>query len=103
MNLIWPCAGVLVGLLNALTMSAAVRRLTPAAPVTGLCRIAGGMLVRWALVAVLLAVSLRQSAGAGLAAFAGLWLARWVAIAWWSRDPRDSCPNKFGEPGRTGW
>lgn len=82
MSLLWLLGGVLVGLLNALVMAATVNRLTPAAK--GLYWITGGMAARWAFVAVFLIAALRQGAGAGLLAFAGLWLARWAAIAWWS-------------------
>lgn len=84
MNLVWLFAGMLVGLLNALTISATVTRLTSAAAVQSLCRITSGMALRWILTAVLLAAALRHGAGAGLLAFAGLWLARWATIMWWS-------------------
>lgn len=83
MSLIWLFTGVLSGLLNALAMAATVARLTPAAPVQSLRRITGGMALRWILTAALLAAALRHGAGAGLLAFAGLWLARWAAIVWW--------------------
>jgi hypothetical protein len=84
MNLAWFIAGALVGLLNALAMSVAVRRLAPSAPARSLFGLAGGTAVRWACIAMLLAVALRQGSASGLLAFAGLWLARWAAIVWWS-------------------
>lgn len=84
MSLLWLLAGAALGLLNALTMAATVRGLVPTAAPYPLCRVLGGMTVRWVWTAALLIVALRQSAGAGLAAFAGLWIARWAAIAWWS-------------------
>ena len=83
-NLAWFIAGALVGLLNALAMSVAVRRLAPSAPARSLFELMGGTAVRWVCIAVLLAVALRQGSASGLLAFAGLWLARWTAIAWWS-------------------
>ena len=85
MSLVWLFGGVLVGLLNALAMSVAVRRLTPAASAKGLHWITGGMAARWVFTAAFLVAALRQGAGAGLLAFAGLWLARWAAVGWWYR------------------
>ncbi len=84
MSLTWLFAGILLGLLNALTMAATVRGLTSGAAANRLYWITGGMVARWAWTAALLVIALRQSAGAGLAAFAGLWIARWAAIAWWT-------------------
>lgn len=84
MSLLWLLLGVALGLLNALTMAATVRGLAPTAAIYPLRRVFGGMAARWLWTAILLIVALRQSAGAGLAAFAGLWIARWAAIAWWS-------------------
>jgi len=84
MNLLWLLAGIALGLGNALTMASTVRGLAPTAATYPLRRVFGGVAVRWLWTAVLLVVALRQSAGAGLAAFAGLWIARWAAIAWWS-------------------
>lgn len=83
MNLTWLLAGILLGLLNALMMASTVHGLAPVAAPYPLRRVFGGIAVRWLWTAALLIVALRQSAGAGLAAFAGLWIARWTAIAWW--------------------
>lgn len=98
MSLVWLFAGVLVGLLNALAMSAAVARLSPAAPTQGLFWIAGGMVARWVVIAVFLAAALQQGAGTGLLAFAGLWLARWAAVGWWYRAGNENVRRSEWKP-----
>lgn len=96
MSLLWLLAGILLGLFNALTMAATVRGPVPTTA-NRLYWIIGGMVARWVWTAALLIVALRQSAGAGLAAFAGLWLARWVAIAWWSKVSTPCARRPKGE------
>lgn len=85
MSLTWLCGGVLIGLFNALAMSVAVARLSPAASRQGLLWVTGGMVARWVFVAAFLAAALQHGIGAGLLAFAGLWLTYWAAVGCWCR------------------
>ncbi len=80
MVVVWLVAGALVGWVSILTQVWLVARLCPRTPRQGLWLLLGGMLLRWALIAGLLSVALRQGIVAGLLAFAGLWMARWVLI-----------------------
>ena len=80
----WFLGGLSVGLLNAWAMSAAVRRLDPAASAHSVYWIVGGMAARWVLIAALLVLALQQGIVPVLLALGGLWIARWAALGWWS-------------------
>ena len=87
---LWLPAGLLVGLLNVVSIARTVGWLRPeeggspkvAPPVAALSLIASGFVLRLILSALVLVVALRQSALAGLLAFAGLWLGRWTVLFW---------------------
>ncbi|MEA3397655.1 MAG: hypothetical protein U9R05_09370 [Chloroflexota bacterium] len=80
MAVVWLIAGALVGWVSILIQVWTVARLCPRTPRRGLGLLIGGMLLRWALIAGLFSVALRQGIVAGLWAFAGLWVARWLGI-----------------------
>ena len=80
MAVVWLIAGALVGWVSILTQVWTVARLCPRMPRQGLWLLIGGMLLRWTLIAGLLSVALRQGIVAGLLAFAGLWVTRWVLV-----------------------
>ncbi len=81
MVVVWLIAGALVGWVSILIHVWTMPRLRPNAPRQRLWGMFGGMLLRWALIAGLLSVALRQGIAAGLLAFAGLWVMRW-ALVW---------------------
>lgn len=85
-GLVWFTAGVIMGLLHALMMSASVRRLDASVPKRSVLRLLAGTALRWACVAALLTLALHHTGTSGLLAVGGLWFARWVAIAWWQRQ-----------------
>ena len=76
----WLVAGALVGWVSILTQVWTVARLRPGAAFRAILGIGGGLLFRWALIAALLIAALRQGIVAGLVAFAGLWVMRWVLV-----------------------
>lgn len=80
----WLVGGALIGLLNALMLSAAVQRLDANHPAQNYGRIIAGMTVRWLAVAALLSVAFRRGLAEGLLALAGFWVARWAAVLWWN-------------------
>ncbi len=80
MNVWWLCTGVMVGVLNALTLRWTVARLQPGLTARALRQTWGGALLRWVITAVVLLAALRQGAVAGLLAFGGLWLSRWLLV-----------------------
>jgi len=84
----WLFAGGGIGLLNGLSMWWTVAHLHPASPRAALVQVLGGALLRWALVAALLTLGLRQGIAPGLLAFAGQWLARWGLVCWLNGTPR---------------
>ena len=86
----WFVAGVAVGLGNGFTLWRAVRRLEPAFPQRSRMRVASSRWLRWIGVAVLLSLALQAGAVPGLLAFAGLWIARWGLVGWWSLGRKSS-------------
>ncbi len=80
MVVVWLIAGALVGWVSILIQVWTMPRLRPDALRQRLGGMIGGMLLRWLLIAGLLSVALQQGIVAGLLAFAGLWLARWLGI-----------------------
>ncbi len=83
MKLIWPLVGILSGLINALTLSATVRRWGMDVPTRGWGTFMAGMAGRWLMSAALLAVAFGGGLFEGLLALAGFWVARWATILWW--------------------
>ncbi len=79
---LWLFIGALVGLLNVACIAGMVARLRPGWDVRAASTLVSGFALRLILSALVLVVALRQSAAAGLFAFAGLWLARWAALFW---------------------
>jgi len=80
---IWPIVGALVGWLNALLLSVAVKRLDAAQPEASFMRMSVSMAGRWLVVAAVLAAAFKCGIKAGLLALTGFWVARWAAILWW--------------------
>jgi hypothetical protein len=83
---LWLCAGLAVGVLNAASIAGTIGRMRPGgekSPPPPFFLIASGFTLRLALAALVLIGGLRQSAAAGLLAFAGIWLARWLMVWWW--------------------
>lgn len=79
---LWLFAGLLVGVLNVASIAGTVGRLRPDGDVRALSTVVSGFVLRLALWIVILVVALRQSAMAGLMAFAGIWLGRWPLLLW---------------------
>lgn len=84
MTVLWLLAGGAVGAVNGLTRWWTVGRLRPGAPSHALSLVLGGALLRWALVAALLALALQRGIGPALLAFVGLWLSRWGTVIWFN-------------------
>ena len=80
MAVVWLIAGALVGWVSILIQVWTMPRLRPDALRQRLWGMFGGMLLRWVLIAGLFSVALRQGIVAGLWAFAGLWVMRWVLV-----------------------
>jgi len=84
MNVWWLCAGAMAGAVNALTLRWTVARLQPGLAPRALGQMWGGALLRWVISAVVLLAALQQGVMAGLLAFGGLWLSRWLlVVAYW--------------------
>ncbi|HOU14948.1 MAG TPA: hypothetical protein PKZ84_17710 [Anaerolineae bacterium] len=79
---LWLLVGALAGWLNVASIAGLVARLRPGGDVWAVSALAGGFAVRLGLAALVLSIALRQDALAGLLAFAGMWLARWVVLFW---------------------
>ncbi|MFN2286284.1 MAG: hypothetical protein ACK2UQ_17845 [Anaerolineae bacterium] len=79
---LWLLAGLLVGVLNVATIAGTVGRLGQGGELRALSTVMSGFVLRLALSIFVLVVALRQSAAAGLLAFAGIWLGRWTVLLW---------------------
>lgn len=79
---LWLLAGLLVGVLNVASIARTVGRLQPGGDVRALSSMVSGFILRMVLIILVLVFALRQSAVAGLLAFAGLWLGRWPVLLW---------------------
>lgn len=77
---LWLFAGLLVGVLNVVSIARTVGRLQPEGDVRALSSMVSGFVLRMVLIILVLVAALRQSAAAGLLAFAGLWLGRWTVL-----------------------
>jgi hypothetical protein len=78
----WLLAGLLVGALNVASIARTVGKLRPEGNVRALSAVVSGFMLRLILSVLVLVVSLRQSAVAGLLAFAGIWFGRWTVLLW---------------------
>jgi F0F1-type ATP synthase assembly protein I len=87
---LWLFAGLLVGALNVAAIAGTVSRLQRNGNVRALSSVASGFALRLLLSMLVLVVALRQSAAAGLLAFAGIWLGRWTVLLW-THTPADRC------------
>jgi hypothetical protein len=85
MSWVWFLAGFAVGVGNGLSLWRVVRRLEPGRPRRSRMRVASSRWLRWVGATVLLALALQAGIVPGLLAFAGLWIARWSLVIWWSR------------------
>jgi hypothetical protein len=78
----WPLVGGLVGFVNGLTRWTTISYLSSDAITRSLALVLGGMVVRLGFVTGLLIAGLKQGIDAGLLAFAGLWVTRWIIVIW---------------------
>jgi hypothetical protein len=82
MLVLWPLAGGVVGVANALTLWWTVARLHPDTPHHAIAWTIAGLILRWSLVTGLLIVALQYGIAPALLAFASLELTRW-GMVWW--------------------
>lgn len=93
MTAVWLLLGLLAGAVNWTTQRRAVATLTlqagssPETSGRAQRRILTGTLLRLTLSALVLAGAVMNGLFSGLAAFAGLWLARWIGILSLKRLP----------------
>lgn len=73
--------GLVTGLLNAVLIMRFVAQLQPDTRFAQL-QVLHSALTRLGLTAIVLAFSTRLGGPTGLSAFTGLWLARWLFVAW---------------------
>jgi hypothetical protein len=78
--MIWLSGGIIIGILNGLTLRWTVGRLRPEASLIGIPLVAVGYFLRLGLAAGLLIIALQRGIVPGLLAMTGLWLARWITI-----------------------
>lgn len=84
---VWLGLGLLAGGVNWYSQRRNVTRMTNVAAHTAPARVLIGTLLRLTLSALVLAGAVMNGLPSGLAAFAGLWLARWIGIASLKRLP----------------
>lgn len=77
---LWLLVGLLVGALNVASIARTVGSLRPGGDARAWASVISGFALRLALAVCVLVIALRQSAAAGLLAFAGLWLGRWTVL-----------------------
>jgi len=77
---LWLLAGLVVAVLNVISIAGTVSRLHPGGEGRALSLFVSGFVLRIALSALVLMAALQHSAAAGLLAFAGLWLGRWTVL-----------------------
>jgi hypothetical protein len=78
--MLWLFAGLIVGILNGLTLRWTVGRLRSGTALTGVPLVALGVLLRLGLATALLIFASQHGMTPCLLAFTGLWLARWIII-----------------------
>ncbi len=79
-SLFWLPIGIIVGILNDLTLRWTVGRLRSGPLLTRVPLVVAGFVFRMGSATALLILASQQGLALGLLAFAGLWLARWIAI-----------------------
>ncbi|MBN2555450.1 MAG: hypothetical protein JXA97_05875 [Anaerolineales bacterium] len=77
---VWLGLGLLAGGVNWNSQRRAVVRITTLTAQTAPAWVLAGALLRLTLAALLLGGAVMNGLSCGLAAFAGLWLARWIGI-----------------------
>ncbi len=78
--MLWLFAGLIIGILNGLTLRWTVGRLRSGTILTGVPLVALGGLLRLGLATALLIFASQHGMTPCLLAFTGLWLARWIII-----------------------
>jgi hypothetical protein len=96
MIVLWFLAGGAVEALNALTRKWSVEQMQSRTQAIGL--LIGGLLVRLAISALVLALAFRYSVLAGFMAFLGYWICRWIMIGWLHRRYRSISSRPLGSP-----
>jgi|GEM_PF-747556 len=106
----WLLLGVVTACLNGLARWWTVSRLRAEMGHSALWLTLSTLVVRLALVTALLVAALQQGIASGLAAFAGLWLSRWITVIWAqasgrsvSRRTTQSTAVGMGEQTKKGW
>lgn len=84
---LWVIPGAVLGILSTLSQWWTVAHLHPNAPLQSVTGIIGGTIIRLVLTGGLLVVALQQGVVAGLAAFAGWWLARTIMLRFLTARP----------------
>lgn len=84
---LWLPVGFMVAALNVALLAGMVDRLRPGAEWRALSSFISGFALRLVLSLLVLMVALRQSAAAGLLAFAGLWVGRWTVLLFSAKGP----------------
>ena len=78
----WLLWGGLAGLVSLGSQWWTVQRLHPARPTAGIAWLLAGLGLRWLVIIGLFSLGLGQGLGSLLLLLAGLWLARWLGLAW---------------------
>jgi hypothetical protein len=78
--MLWLFAGLIIGILNDLTLRWTVGRLRSGPLSTGVPLVVAGFVFRMGSATALLILASQHSLAPGLLTFAGLWLVRWIAI-----------------------
>ncbi|MGC9469619.1 MAG: hypothetical protein ACP5HS_13570 [Anaerolineae bacterium] len=79
-GVIWLLGGLLVSACQTASLVLLVASLQPEAVRRVSSRVMRSYALRYALAGLVLAVAFREGVGAGLMAFAGLWVGRWGAV-----------------------
>jgi len=83
--MLWLLGGILVGFINAVLTVRTVTKVRPEVNYSMSAVVLRGLFSRLGLAAAIMLVAINRGIGAGLMAFAGLWLARWFFVRWVQR------------------